>query len=219
MKVVAVLLAGGSGSRFGGKKQFFKIKGEPIFQYSVNTVNKIDVISEIILVLPPQDLDRVKVFSFKKVSKVAGGKERQFSVYNALKNIDSCDVVVIHDTARPFATEEMFLQGIENIKKGWDGSITAYKSRDTVKEVEGDKVIQTLNRERLYIVQTPQTFVFPKLLEAHNRAKEDGVIGTDDSFLMERLGYRITVNEGSPLNIKITTREDLQLANCIAKLT
>jgi len=217
MKVVAVLLAAGSGKRFGEKKQFVKLKGEPLFQYSLNTINKIDIIADIALVLPEEDIDRIKVFSFKNVIKVAGGKERQDSVYNALKQIEGADIVVIHDTARPFATERMFIEGVENVKKGWDGSITAIKARDTVKVVEKGVVKKTLDRESLYIVQTPQVFVYEKLLQAHEKARRENIYGTDDSFLMERAGYKITVNRGSVLNFKITTKEDILLANCLIK--
>ncbi len=218
MKIVSILLAGGKGSRFGEKKQFYKINNEPIFQYSLNTVNKIELIDEIILVLPEEDIDRVKIFSFKPVKKVIGGSERQFSVYNALKSIDNADIVIIHDTARPFATEKFFLDGIENIKKGFDGSITAIKSRDTVKKYKNKQIVETLNRNELLIVQTPQTFVFNKLLKAHDLALEKNIIGTDDSYLMELVGYNITFNEGSPLNFKITTKEDLKLASCLLKI-
>lgn len=217
MKVVAVLLAAGSGKRFGEKKQFIKLKGEPLFQYSLNTINKIDDITDVVLVLPEEDIDRTKVFSFKNVMKVAGGKERQDSVYNALKSVEKADIVVVHDSARPFATEKMFTDGIKNVKEGWDGSITALKSRDTIKEVDRNTVKRTLNREKLYIVQTPQTFVFEKLLYVHEKAKENNIYGTDDSFLMEMEGFRITVNEGSALNFKVTTKEDLLLANCLIK--
>ena len=217
MKIVAILLAAGSGKRFGEKKQFIKLKGEPLFQYSLNTVNKIDEISDIVLVLPPEDIDRIKVFSFKNVIKVAGGKERQDSVFNALQKIEGADIVIVHDTARPFATEKMFLDGIKNVKKGWDGSITAIKARDTIKEVEDKQVRKTLNREKLYIIQTPQTFVYSKLLDAHNKVREKNVYGTDDAYLMEMVGYRVTVNQGSVLNFKITTKEDMILANCLAK--
>ncbi|WP_029520368.1 2-C-methyl-D-erythritol 4-phosphate cytidylyltransferase [Persephonella sp. IF05-L8] len=217
MKIVTVLLAAGSGKRFGEKKQFIKLKGEPLFQYSLNTVNKIDEISDVVLVLPPEDIDRIKVFSFKNVIKVEGGKERQDSVFNALQKIEKADIVIIHDTARPFATEKMFLDGIENVKKGWDGSITAIKARDTIKEVEDKQVRKTLNREKLYIIQTPQTFVYSKLLDAHNKVREKNIYGTDDAYLMEIAGYRITINQGSILNFKITTKEDMILANCLVK--
>ncbi len=215
MKTVAILLAAGSGKRFGEKKQFTKIKGEPVFQYSLNTLNKIDEIDYIVLVLPKEDLDKVKIFSFKTVKKVAGGKERQESVYNALKTIDDADIVVIHDAARPFASESMFKESIENVKKGFDGSITAIPARDTVKKVKNNKVIDTLNRDELYIVQTPQCFKFDILKKAHENALKEKIQGTDDSFLVEKIGGNVVVNKGSILNFKITTKEDLILANCV----
>ncbi len=215
MKVVCILLAAGSGRRFGEKKQFFKLKGEPVFQYSLNTLNKLDFIDEIVLVLPEEDVERVKIFSFKTVKKVIGGKERQESVYNAIMSIDNCDIVVVHDAARPFATEKMFKESIENVKKGYDGSITAVRARDTIKRFEKDKVVETLNRDEILIVQTPQAFDFKKLKEVHIRAKKESIIGTDDSYLMEKYGYRVTFNSGSLYNIKITTKEDIKLAECL----
>ena len=217
MKVVAVLLAAGKGKRFGEKKQFIKLKGEPLFQYSLNTLNRIDLIDEIVLVLPEEDIERINPPSFTPLKKVKGGKERQDSVFNALKSIEDADIVVIHDTARPFATEKMFIQSVENVKKGWDGSITAYGAKDTIKKVKEDTVVETLDRKELFIVQTPQAFDFKKLLNVQEKAKEEGIYGTDDSFLMERYGYKITINQGSVLNFKITTKEDLILANCLVK--
>jgi len=216
VKIVAILLAGGKGSRFGEKKQFIKLKGEPLFQFSLNTINKIDEITDIILVLPEEDLERIKVFSFKNVKKVAGGKERQDSVKNALDTIDYADIVIVHDTARPFATESMFVDGINNVKKGYDGSITAIPARDTIKKVKDKTVLQTLNRDELYIIQTPQTFRFDILKKAYQKAYENNFYGTDDSSLVERIGGKITINKGSILNFKITTKEDLILANCLA---
>ena len=217
MKIVAVLLAAGQGKRFGEKKQFIRLKGEPLFQYSLNTLNKLDFIDEIILVLPQEDLSRINPPSFIPLKKVTGGKERQDSVYNALKSIQDADIVIVHDTARPFATEKMFIQSVENVKKGWDGSITAYPAKDTIKKVENNQVLETIDRKNLYIIQTPQTFVFEKLLDAHEKAKKENFLGTDDASLMERAGYKITVNQGSVLNFKITTKEDLVLANCLVK--
>ncbi len=216
MKIVAILLAAGEGKRFGEKKQFIKLKGEPLFQYSLNTINKIDEITDIFLVLPEEDLDRVKVFSFKNVKKVAGGKERQESVYNALKQIENADIVIIHDAARPFAIENMFMEGIKNVQKGYDGSITAIPAKDTIKKVKNNTVVETLNRNELYIVQTPQTFKFDILKKAHEKAMQGNFLGTDDAALVERIGGKITVNKGSSLNFKITTKEDLILANCLA---
>jgi 2-C-methyl-D-erythritol 4-phosphate cytidylyltransferase len=214
MKIVSILLAAGKGKRFGEKKQFIKINGEPLFQYSLNVVNKLDFINEIYLVLPEEDIDRIKVFSFKTVKKVVGGEERQQSVYNALKEIKKADIVIIHDTARPLVSEKMFIDGVENIKKGYDGSITAIPSRDTIKEFDGRLIKKTLDRDKLLIVQTPQTFKFDKLLKAHDYALKNNILGTDDSYLMELMGYKITYNLGSILNFKITTKEDILLAKC-----
>ncbi|WP_457643928.1 2-C-methyl-D-erythritol 4-phosphate cytidylyltransferase, partial [Persephonella sp.] len=180
MKIVALLLAAGSGKRFGEKKQFIKLKGEPLFQYSLNTVNKIDVITDIVLVLPPEDVERIKVFSFKNVIKVAGGGERQESVFNGLMAAGDADIVVVHDTARPFATERMFIDGINNVKKGWDGSITALKARDTIKVVRDDTVVDTPNRKKLSIAPTPQTFYFHQLFDAPRKTTKQGVTATND---------------------------------------
>ncbi len=215
MKISLILLAGGKGKRFGGKKQFIELKGKPVYQYSLDTVNKIEEINEIIFVVPEEDRNFIKIKTDKILKFAEPGEERQFSVYNGLKKVNS-DIVIIHDTARPFTTEKMFKESIKNVIKGFDGSITAYKSRDTIKEVKNNKIIKTLNREKLYIIQTPQTFVFEKLIKAHEKALKNKIIGTDDSYLMEILGYNIVVNEGSPLNIKITFKEDLMLAECIA---
>ncbi|WP_457623144.1 2-C-methyl-D-erythritol 4-phosphate cytidylyltransferase [Persephonella sp.] len=217
MKVSVILLAAGEGKRFGQKKQFVKLKGEPLFQYSLNTINKIDLIQEIILVLPEEDIERIKVFSFKNVVKIPGGKERQDSVYNGLKAVSNPDIVVVHDSARPFATEKMFIDSIMNVKKGWDGSITAFQVKDTIKMVKNNQVVKTLNRDELINVQTPQSFKFEKLIEVHEKARKENIYGTDDAYLMERFGYKITVNRGSILNFKITAKEDLVLAECLVK--
>lgn len=215
MKIVVILLAGGKGSRFGEKKQFTKLKGEPLFQFSLNTINKIDEIADIVLVLPEEDLERVKVFSFKNVKKVVGGKERQDSVKNALDTIKTADIIIVHDSARPFATESMFLEGINNVKKGYDGSITAIYARDTIKKIENNIVSNTLDRKYLYIIQTPQTFEFDVLKRAYQKAYKDNFLGTDDASLVERIGGKVIINKGSILNFKITTKEDLILANCL----
>ncbi len=218
-KISVILLAGGRGKRFGEKKQFIKINEKPVYQYSIDTVNKIDEIDEIIFVVPEEDRKLLNIKTNKNLKFANSGKERQFSVFNGLDKTTS-DIVIIHDTARPFATEKMFLDGIKNVLSGYDGSITAIKSRDTIKKVENEKVIKTLNREKLFTVQTPQTFIYEKLLKAHIYGQKNNIIGTDDSFLMELLGYNITVNEGSYLNIKLTYKEDIIIANCIAnKLT
>jgi len=213
--IKAIILASGKGSRFGEKKQFFKLNGKPLFEYSLEVIDNIENIDCIYLVLPEEDLDIKLPKTKKEVIKVSGGTERQFSVYNALQKIKDTEIITIHDAARPFAIKDYFVEGINNLKSGYDGSITAYKSRDTLKVVKENIVRQTLNREEIYIIQTPQTFDFDKLFYAHKKAIEDNILATDDSYLMERLGFKITINQGSPLNIKITTKEDITIAKCI----
>lgn len=215
--VGCVLLAAGSGSRFGEKKQFLTLNGKRLIDFSIETVSRIKEIDKVVIVLPKEDLD-IPVNLNKPFKKVCGGKERQYSVYNGILQLQDCEIVVIHDTARPFATEKMFLEGIENVRKGWDGSITAYKSRDTVKEVKDNTVLKTLDRNSIYIVQTPQTFNYEKLLYSHKKALSDNFLATDDSALMEREGFKITINEGSFLNFKITYPEDLKLALALLTL-
>ncbi|MCX7739220.1 MAG: 2-C-methyl-D-erythritol 4-phosphate cytidylyltransferase [Hydrogenothermaceae bacterium] len=211
MRIDCILLAAGSGRRFGGKKQFLEIKGKRIVDFSLETISKIKEVDRVVLILPPEELD-FEVRVEREVIKVVGGKERQDSVYNGLKALGESDVVVIHDSARPFATVEMFKESIENVKRGCDGSITAYRAVDTIKRVIDGVVLETLERNQIYIVQTPQAFLYEKLLKAHYYGRERGILGTDDSYLMEIMGYRICVNEGSFLNFKITKREDMLLA-------
>lgn len=213
--IVCILLAAGSGRRFGSKKQFLKINDQTVLEMSLRTIEKIEQIDMVYLVLPKEDMD-IQIGSKKEIIKVEGGKERQDSVFNALLAIDRAHIVVVHDSARPFASERMFIESIENVKKGWDGSITAYKSIDTVKEVVDSRVLKTINREHIYMAQTPQSFNYEKLLKAHLNAREKGIVGTDDSYLMEILGYKICINEGSFLNFKITRPQDIFLAERMA---
>lgn len=210
MRIDCILLAAGSGKRFGGKKQFLQLKGKRVIDYSLEVIEHIDEIDRVFVVLHRDDMD-VELRINKPVIKVEGGKERQDSVFNALMAIGECDIVVIHDSARPFANIKMFKDAIDNIKKGCDGSITAYKAVDTIKRVINGVVLETLNREELYIVQTPQAFDFRKLYLSHLHAKEKGILATDDSYLMELLGYKVCVNQGAFYNFKITTPEDLKL--------
>ena len=202
--ITAIILASGEGRRIGFRKQFAKVCGKPLYMYSLEKV--IDLFEEVILVLPEDSIEEVKVHP--KVKKVAGGKERQHSVFNALLEAKG-DIVVIHDSARPFATKEMFLKVCE--LGDYDGKIVAVKARDTLKEVANGHVIKTLDRSVIWHAQTPQAFRRKVLFECHLRAKAEGFVGTDDASLLERYGYKVGVVEGSFWNIKITYPEDLEL--------
>ncbi len=203
-----ILLAAGSGTRFGQKKQFVELLGKPLFLYSVEKT--MGLFDETLLVLPQEDLDHVDVP--KGIKKVAGGKERQDSVFNALLQAKG-DIVVIHDCARPFATKDMFIR-VSNLC-GYDGKIVAIPVRDTLKYVVDLHVIKTIDRSNLYYSQTPQAFKRDILYKVHIKAREEGIILTDDAALLERYGYKVAIEEGSPTNIKLTYPEDLIYAECL----
>jgi 2-C-methyl-D-erythritol 4-phosphate cytidylyltransferase len=205
MKRSVILLAGGEGSRFGTKKQYLPLGGKPLYMHSLEKV--LDLFEEVILVLPEEDLQKVKVPP--KVKKVAGGKERQDSVLEGILEAEG-DIVIIHDCARPFASRELFLKVSE--LGDFEGKICALPVRDTLKQVSEGMVIKTIDRTGLWHSQTPQAFLRKVLLECHFRARSEGFFATDDAMLLERYGYRVGVVVGEPTNIKITYPEDLALA-------
>jgi 2-C-methyl-D-erythritol 4-phosphate cytidylyltransferase len=205
MKRSAILLAGGEGSRFGTKKQYILLGGKPLYMHSLEKV--LDLFEEVILVLPEEDLQKIKVPP--KVKKVAGGKERQDSVLEGLLEAEG-DIVIVHDCARPFASRELFLKVAE--LGDFEGKICALPVRDTLKQVSEGMVIKTIDRTGLWHSQTPQAFLRKVLLECHFRARNEGFFATDDAMLLERYGYRVGVVMGEPTNIKITYPEDLALA-------
>jgi 2-C-methyl-D-erythritol 4-phosphate cytidylyltransferase len=205
MKRSVILLAGGEGSRFGTKKQYILLGGKPLYMHSLEKV--LDLFEEVILVLPEEDLQKIKVPP--KVKKVAGGKERQDSVLEGILEAEG-DIVIVHDCARPFASRELFLKVSE--LGDFEGKICALPVRDTLKQVSEGMVIRTIDRTGLWHSQTPQAFLRKVLLECHFRARSEGFFATDDAMLLERYGYRVGVVMGEPTNIKITYPEDLALA-------
>jgi 2-C-methyl-D-erythritol 4-phosphate cytidylyltransferase len=205
MKRSVILLAGGEGSRLGTKKQYIPLGGKPLYMHSLEKV--LNLFEEVILVLPKEDLQKVKVPP--KVKKVAGGKERQDSVLEGILEAEG-DIVIVHDCARPFASRELFLKVSE--LGDFEGKICALPVRDTLKQVSEGMVIRTIDRTGLWHSQTPQAFLRKVLLECHFRARSEGFFATDDAMLLERYGYRVGVVMGEPINIKITYPEDLALA-------
>jgi len=204
-----ILLLGGKGKRFGGKKQFLTYKGRFLFEYLLNRVK--NLFNEIVLVLPPEDLaDFRKRFPHYKVAE--GGEERQLSVYNGLKEVSE-PVVAVHDGARPFASVELFKKLLD--LKNCDGKIPALLVRDTVKRVSKGEVLETLKREELFVVQTPQVFKTQILKECHERALKENFLGTDDASLLERCGYKICTERGEIFNFKITYPEDWEIGKCL----
>lgn len=221
--IVAIVAAGGIGSRFGSSinKQFIHLRGKPILAWSLEALQLCHLINDIILVVPEKEISStqsmVKEYAFSKVSRViAGGRERQDSVYNGLKAAgNSADIVVVHDGARPLIAPEIVSEAILGLE-GYDGTLVAVPVKDTIKETLSGPaepiVNKTLDRSRLWSVQTPQVFRFTTLMQALDQAKQDGFSGTDDASFVEHYGGKIKVISGSYKNIKITTPEDLAIA-------
>ncbi|MGB9857270.1 MAG: 2-C-methyl-D-erythritol 4-phosphate cytidylyltransferase [Dictyoglomaceae bacterium] len=216
-RILGILLAAGKSKRFGGEDKLLQdLLGKPVIYYPLLALENVEEISDIILVSDKEKRDLLRDFigkwGFKKVKNIVeGGKERQDSVYNALKSVSSYDFVLIHDSARPLASEELVKRVIkEGLRK--KAVVTGLPVKDTIKLVDSSgKVKETLPRERLWQIQTPQFFEFQLILEAHEKARKDNFYGTDDSILVERLNFPVYVIEGEPWNIKITTKEDLEV--------
>lgn len=216
MKTFAIVPAAGSGKRYGNvSKSFLLLGGKAVISWVLDTLEEIEEIDEIIPVFRDSDMERalklIEERKYKKIKKIApGGRERQDSVYHALNLITEAEAVIIHDAARPLAEAELFRNTIMELKE-CEGVITAIPLIDTVKEVEKDFVLRTLDRTRLRLVQTPQAFKFKILKESYKRAMKEGLYFTDDASLLEYYNGRIKVIMGSYSNIKITVPEDLRI--------
>lgn len=198
-------------------KQFLALEGVPIVVHTLRKFNIADSIDEIFLGLRPEDTDRARTeierehFS-KPVRLVLGGASRQETVALALRQAPAATkIVVVHDAVRPFVSPDMIRHVVEAARK-CGAAILGIPSVDTVKQVERQTILGTLPRERIVLAQTPQAFRFEILKEAFERALADGYEGTDESSLVERLGYTVEVLMGSDRNIKITKPSDLPLA-------
>ncbi|MGD0336317.1 MAG: 2-C-methyl-D-erythritol 4-phosphate cytidylyltransferase [Candidatus Omnitrophota bacterium] len=229
--VSAVVVAAGKGSRFkySVPKPLVKINAKPAIVYSLETLSRHPAIKEIIVVTNAQNRRSVnyaiRKYRILKVSAViGGGRRRQDSVYNGLRSLGrKTDIVLIHDGARPFIDSGIISRSIEKaISSG--AAIIAVPVKDTVKEVTKSQrykvtkdilVKKTLNRDTLWEVQTPQVFRKRLILRAYERFRKCDV--TDDAMLVEKLGAPVKVVEGSYNNIKITTIEDLIIAEAIAR--
>ena len=220
MKTIALITAAGKGRRMQSSipKQYLSLGGEPILARTVQVFEECPAVDGIYIIVPPDQLDMVQEaivekYHFKKVLKlVRGGKNRQQSVWNGLRAIRSeCSIVVVHDGVRPFVNRQMIEQSIEEAGKH-GSAVVAVPAKDTVKRAVKGKKIQTLPREEIWLAQTPQSFQFPLLMKAYQKAYLEDVLGTDDAFLVERLGNPITLVQGDYANVKITTPEDLTFA-------
>lgn len=224
-KVVAIVPAAGLGKRFSAseRKTFAKLSGTPLVICTLKKLNESASVTEIIPVLRHEDLaaglELAESHNLGKIRQIApGGKERQDSVYNALKLVDEDCLVLIHDGARPFISGEMIENLLQEIKDV-DGVVPGMPVKETLKEVDIKKgiVLSTVKREKLWTIQTPQIFPFKVIKKAYDKAYADGFHATDDAALVERIGGKIKIIIGSPFNIKITTPEDLKMVEFFIK--
>ena len=217
--ISAIVLAGGRGKRmnYHKSKQFIEIKGKPVLVYTLEKFIYNKSIDEVILVLPEDEVDYCKKevlqkYSLKVDRIVIGGKERQDSVFNALEAMEKTDIVLIHDGARPFINEKIIEEGIKyaNI---YGAAAPGVTPKDTIKIKNEDNIsVDTPDRNTLVAVQTPQCFKYDEIYQCHRKIKEENAIVTDDTSVVEKYGHKVYLYEGDYTNIKITTPEDLILA-------
>ena len=223
MKYTAIVLAAGSGKRMNTAvhKQYLDIKGKPVLYYALHAFEQSSV-DEIVLVVGKGETDYcrqeiVEKYGLKKVKKIVeGGKERYHSVYEGLKAADHPDYVLIHDGARPFILKKTIEQTMQEVKK-YQACVVAVPVKDTVKIADEEGYAkETPERKYVWAVQTPQVFSYPMIYDAYEKAlqQEDSAI-TDDAMVLEKVtGRKVRLIEGSYRNIKITTPEDLLIAEC-----
>ena len=227
MKNAGIILAGGSGSRFdstlSSKKQFIEFDGEPLFFKSLRCFDASKQFDEIIISLPKDDLEYYKksVINLSLSSKldfVEGGETRQKSVLNAFKKIKNFfDIVVIHDSVRPFIQMKWINKLIE-LTNQFDGAIIAVPSSDTIKiSKDKKKITKTLDRDKIWFAQTPQSFKVSILNKAFEYSSDNHFESTDESGLVEKIGGIVALVLGSNFNIKLTNKEDLLIAQAILK--
>ena len=226
-RCVAIVLSAGQGKRMHSKvqKQFLEIQGYPVLYYSLRCFQESPLIQDIILVTGEESIsyckeEIVQKYGFTKVSAVIpGGKERYDSVYAGLCECRDCEYVLIHDGARPFVTEEILKRGLQKVKET-GACVIGMPSKDTVKlSDEEGYVKETPNRKCVWTIQTPQIFSYSLIREAHDsiRQKDMSKI-TDDAMVVEQeTGAKVALAEGSYQNIKITTPEDLDIAEAFLK--
>jgi len=217
-KVGVVIVAAGTSQRMAGiNKLFASLRGKPLLAWSVDTCQGYSLVQQIVLVLNNKDLARGQKLKderdWSKVTLCRGGARRQDSVREGLRRIRDCDWVMIHDGARPFLTPDLIEDGLK-IVGDTRAAVAAVPVKDTIKlAADGRLIGETLQRDRLWVAQTPQIFSFDMITRAYANLTTEV---TDDATAVERLGYKVKLYMGDYKNIKVTTAEDLALARIIA---
>lgn len=223
MAYQVIIPAAGQGKRMGAGKNkvLLELQSLPVFIHTLKVFEMDEECEGIFVAIHPQDETEMKaVIQQNQITKVVelvpGGKERQHSIYNALKRVKQEGIILVHDAARPFIDKNLIHSLLEAAKMN-GAAILAVPVKDTVKKVSDNIVTETVERTSLWAVQTPQAFRFSILFDAYRKAEEDAFVGTDDASLVERLGHDVFIEEGHYDNIKLTTPEDLFFAEAILR--
>ena len=222
MLASAIIPAAGSGKRFGEKKQLKELSGRPLIHYTLTPFLESSVIGDIIIAAQKKDFDKLadvvdSIATEKKISIIEGGDTRQGSISNALAKINSnTDYVCVHDAARPFVSREL-IEKLINALKTCDAVTVGRKSTDTLKECTDGKVSRTIDRKKIWQVQTPQAFTKEVIMNAYELAEKQNIFATDDSSLVEQAGYQVNIINDSSINLKITTKEDWIMAEALLR--
>jgi 2-C-methyl-D-erythritol 4-phosphate cytidylyltransferase len=221
MAYQVIIPAAGQGKRMGAGKNklLLELNNIPVLIHTLKVFEEDELCEGIILAIHPQDEEEfillLKKHNVKKVlDLVPGGKERQDSIYNALKTVKTEGIILVHDAARPFILKDQIHRLLDTAQKT-DAAIIGVPAKDTMKTVRDNVVKATVERSSLWVVQTPQAFRFSLLYRAYEQAAKDGFVGTDDSSLVERISHPVTMVEGDYDNLKLTTQEDLFFAQAI----
>lgn len=225
LRCTAIIMAAGKGKRMqtAVSKQFLPVCGKEILAWTVDVFEKSPLVDKILLMASADGKEDVQNlwnnYGWKKVAAVLeGGKERQNSVANGLAAVgEDTDIVLIHDGVRPFVTEEMIADSIAAAQE-YGGAVIGVPAKDTIKVCSADGLaVETPDRSTLWQIQTPQTFQRNLIVNAYEKANKDGFLGTDDASVAEFAGHQVKVVMGSYRNIKITTKEDLVIAEAFLK--
>jgi len=246
MQVSVIITASGSGLRMGGDvpKQFLLIGGKPVLAHTMDAFNRVSIVDKIVVTAPAEYVNHAwEIATAHKLNKVraviAGGASRAASIYAALKALPFVgtgtgpeklphsgdkpnsppEIVLIHDGVRPFVSEEL-IKSVARATQAHGAAIVGTPITDTIKEVDKKlRITSTPDRSRLWRVQTPQGFTYDMIMKAYAQGEKDGIFpqATDDSMLVERLGKPVTMVEGDPGNIKITTPEDMAIGEVLLR--
>ena len=221
MFISAIITAGGLGQRFGEAKQFKRLCGKPLYEYSLNVFLTSKIVNEVILVVPVDSKERIYNDISNKfgveIKVVTGGIKREDSVKNGVGASSSqADLIIIHDAARPFLTKKILTEVVYACELS-DGAITAIPAVDTIKYSRNNIIEKTIDRNFVWLAQTPQAFNKSKLLYAYKNHNMNVSFITDESSIMENMGYKISIVRGNENNFKITTIDDWKRAEALAR--